>query len=175
MRFLLPLALLALAAAPLCAETYKWVDANGVTNYSSTPPAAATKAKVIDERVSVVPADPSLAPAIADMRAQAIRRAEYVELEWMQRQRLMAEQERAVPAEYCPYRADCDGWYAPYFYPYYGPPYAVRGMRGIRGMRGRGPGVMPVVAREMGPGGMPVAVRGSAPGAGPARTGGGRR
>ena len=173
MRFLLPLALLALAAAPLRAETYKWVDANGVTNYSSTPPAGAAKAKVIEERVSVVPADASLAPAIADMRAQAKRRAEYVELEWLQRQRLMAEQDaRAVPADYCPYRADCDGGYAPYIYPYYGPYYGVRGVRGIRGM---GPGVMPVVARGVGFGAMHVGGRGMAPAPRGARPGGGRR
>ena len=172
MRLLLPLALLALATAPLRAETYKWVDANGVTNYSSTPPAGAAKAKVIEERVSVVASDPSLAPAIADMRAQAMRRAEYVEIEWLQRQRLMAEQARAVPADYCPYRADCDGWYAPYVYPYYGPYYGVRGIRGIRGV---GPGVMPVVARGMGPGAMPVGARGMAPAPRGAQAGGGRR
>jgi hypothetical protein len=174
MRLLLPLALLALAAAPLRAETYKWVDANGVTNYSSTPPAGAAKAKakVIEERVSVVASDPSLAPAIADMRAQAMRRAEYIEIEWLQRQRLMVEQARAVPADYCPYRADCDGWYAPYVYPYYGPYYGVRGIRGIRGV---GPGVMPVVARGMGPGAMPVGARGMAPAPRGAQAGGGRR
>jgi len=172
MRLFLPLALLALASAPLGAETYKWVDAKGVTNYSSTPPAGAAQAKVIEERVSVVASDPSLAPAIADMRAQAMRRAEYVEIEWLQRQRLMAEQERAMPAEYCPYRADCDGWYAAYGYPYYGAYYPGRGIRGIRGM---GPGVMPVVARGMGRGGgMTMGARGMAPGPRGAPAGGGR-
>jgi hypothetical protein len=172
MRLLLPLALLALAAAPLRAETYKWVDAKGVTNYSSTPPAGAAKATVIEERVSVVASDPSLAPAIADMRAQALRRAEYVELEWLQRQRLMAERERAMPADYCPYRADCDGWYAPYGYPYYGGYYWGRGIRGMRGMR---PGVMPVVARGIGHGATPMTARSMAPASRGARSGGGRR
>ena len=33
-------------ALPAVAQTYKWVDSNGVTNYSSTPPAKAASAKV---------------------------------------------------------------------------------------------------------------------------------
>ncbi len=123
----LSLALLLLCALPLRAETWKWVDEKGVTNYSSAPPASRA-AKVIEERVSVVPADPSLVAAIADMRAQAAKRAEYIELEWLQRQRLMAAQPVVAPVIY-----------DPYIYPY-APVFVVGGVRAIR------PGLMPVFA-----------------------------
>ena len=108
-------------ALPLHAETYKWVDENGVTHYSSTPPAGAVKATLIEERVSVMTADPSLQSAIADMRAQALRRQEYVEQEYLQRQRLSIEKDMlAMTIPQCPYRAECDGGYLPYAYPWYG-------------------------------------------------------
>jgi hypothetical protein len=58
---------LLLVARPLCAETYKWVDEKGVTNYSSSPPASATlgkKAQVVEERLSVYTPDPGLLRAI---------------------------------------------------------------------------------------------------------------
>jgi len=131
MRGVLSFAILLCAAPPLCAETYKWVDAKGVTNYSSTPPPGAAKVQVIEERVSVVPADPSLGAAIAEMRVQAARRAEFVELAWLQRQRLMAEQPSGAQAGDCPYRADCSESYFPLVYPYYAhAPH--RGMGGVR-------------------------------------------
>jgi len=56
-----------LVARPLCAETYKWVDEKGVTNYSSSPPANARLAKkvqVVEERLSVYTPDPALSRAI---------------------------------------------------------------------------------------------------------------
>jgi hypothetical protein len=97
------------------------VDEKGVTNYSSSPPAAAAKAKVIEERVSVMPADPSLQTAVADMRAQALRRQEYVEQEYLQRQRLSVETDMlAMTIPECPYRAECGDGYSPYWYPGYG-------------------------------------------------------
>jgi hypothetical protein len=107
-------------ALPLHAETYKWVDEKGVTNYSSSPPAAAAKAKVIEERVSVMPADPSLQTAVADMRAQALRRQEYAEQEYLQRQRLSVEKDMlAMMIPECPYRAECGDGYVAYAYPGY--------------------------------------------------------
>jgi len=143
MRRVLSFAILLCAALPLCAETYKWVDAKGVTNYSSTPPPGVAKAQVVDERVSVVPTEPSLAPAIAEMHAQAARRAEYVELAWLQRQRLMADQPQGARSGGCPYRADCSEDYFPlvypYAYPYAYPYFAHAPLRGIRGMRGAQP------------------------------------
>jgi hypothetical protein len=108
-------------ALPLHAETYKWVDEKGVTHYSSTPPTGAVKATVIEERVSVMPADPSLQTAIADMRAQALRRQEYAEQEYLQRQRLSIEKDMlAMTIPQCPYRAECGEGYLPYAYPWYG-------------------------------------------------------
>jgi hypothetical protein len=65
-RTLLVVALL-LVARPLCAETYKWVDERGVTNYSSSPPANARLAKkvqVVEERLSIYTPDPALIRAI---------------------------------------------------------------------------------------------------------------
>ena len=58
---------LLLVARPLCAETYKWVDEKGVTNYSSSPPAnakLAEKTQVVEERLSVYTPDPGLLRAI---------------------------------------------------------------------------------------------------------------
>jgi len=75
---------------------------------------------VIEERVSVLPTDPSLQTAIADMRAQAVRRQDYVEQEYLQRQRLAAEKEMlAMTIPECPYRAECDDGYVSYVYPGY--------------------------------------------------------
>ena len=65
-RILLVVVLL-LVARPLCAETYKWVDERGVTNYSSSPPASAKlaeKAKVVEERLSIYTPDAALIRAI---------------------------------------------------------------------------------------------------------------
>ena len=56
-----------LVARPLCAETYKWVDERGVTNYSSSPPADVKRAKkvqVVEERLSIYTPDPALIRAI---------------------------------------------------------------------------------------------------------------
>src|SRR5262245_2625035 len=85
MRRWLP-ALLLLAALPAQADLYKWKDANGVTNYSSTPPGAKAVATVVEDRVSVIPTDPSWKEAAAISAA----RPDYSTEEWLQRQRLMA-------------------------------------------------------------------------------------
>jgi len=50
---------LLLVARPLCAETYKWVDEKGVTNYSSSPPA---NAKLAEKRKSWRSASRSIRP-----------------------------------------------------------------------------------------------------------------
>jgi hypothetical protein len=65
-RILLVVVLL-LLARPLCAETYKWVDERGVTNYSNNPPAnarLAKKAQVVEEHLSIYTPDPALSRAI---------------------------------------------------------------------------------------------------------------
>ena len=149
-------------ALPLHAQTYKWVDDRGVTHYSSTPPAGAAKAHVIEERVSVMPADPSLQTAIADMRAQALRRQEYVEQEYLQRQRLAAEKDMlAMTLPECPYRAECGDGYVSYVYPAYayaGYPFYYGGP--VRRAPGYGMGFRP--GYLAGP--VPIAPRGASPG-----------
>jgi hypothetical protein len=100
-------ALVFLTAATAHAETYKWVDQNGVVNYSNTPPPAAAKApQRIAERVSTYEIDPSLRQAIAYTLPTPYELM--LQQEWLQRQRLMAERQNVQtiyenPVE--PYRA----------------------------------------------------------------------
>jgi hypothetical protein len=80
--------LLALAPAAQ-AETYKWVDERGVVNYSNTPPPVAAKApQQVADRVSTYQTDPSLRAVVA----RGVTPYEHmIHVEWMQRQRLIAE------------------------------------------------------------------------------------
>src|SRR5436190_21422985 len=108
-------ALLLVVALPARADLYKWVDEKGVTNYSSTPPGAkARAATVAQDRVSVVPADPSWKEAAAVSAA----RPDYAGEEWLQRQRLMALKESTTATAY-PYP---DTYYPGYGYTAYGYP-----------------------------------------------------
>lgn len=109
--------LFALAATPAAAETYKWVDAKGVVNYSSTPPpSAAGKPQAIEERVSVIPADPAFAPAAAALEARLARRAQYEEADFARRQQYMLDAQMTQMS----YAAAADAYaaaaYAPYGY-----------------------------------------------------------
>lgn len=99
MRVLAAFALLLLSAAPLGAQTYKWVDGRGVTNYSNAPPpeAAGAEAAPIEERVSTLPTDPEFVKQVAAMRERAARRAELEEMEWLQRQQILAMRAAAPP------------------------------------------------------------------------------
>jgi hypothetical protein len=109
-----------MAASPALAETYKWVDAKGVVTYSDTPPPSmAAKTLVVEERVSVIPPDPSIGPAVAAMQARAERRAQFEEADYLQRQRYMLEAQANYAATACPYGTICDaGYAAPAYYPY---------------------------------------------------------
>ncbi|MGH8738156.1 MAG: DUF4124 domain-containing protein [Burkholderiales bacterium] len=136
MRVLLHCAILAgaiAAAAPLYADTYKWIDDEGVTNYSDARPfAQAAKAQVIKDRVSVVAADPSLGSAIAEFHAWAARHAELAEADWLQRQRIMLAAQTGYPAASCPNGADCGSTFYPYasfYYPYYASVFVVGAAR----------------------------------------------
>jgi hypothetical protein len=107
----------ALAAAPAAAETYKWVDARGVVNYSSTPPpAVAAKPQVIEERVSVIPPDPSIGPAAAALQVRLDRRAQFEEAEFARRQQYMLDAQMMQMN----YTAAADAYAASTYYPYYG-------------------------------------------------------
>lgn len=171
MRLLLAAALA--LALPLHAQTYTWVDAKGVRNYSSTPSAGAAKAQLIEERVSVVPGDPSLQTAIADLRAQALRRQEYVEQEYLQRQRLSVEKDLlAMTIPGCPYRAECGDGYFPYVYPGYAyAAYPAYYGRPVLRPPGYSPGFRPGYLTGL----KPLAARGQSPGPRIGQVGGRRR
>lgn len=149
-------ALLVLAfaiAVPAHAQIYKWVDAKGVTHYSDKPPPGKqAKAKVLEERLSVIPSDPALIAATAAMRAQGVRQAELAQAEWLQRQRLMlAAQSMPSYSSDCPYRMDCDWPYAyryGYAYGYAYPPFVSRPPRPPRPPH-HGPRPMPVRASRL--------------------------
>jgi hypothetical protein len=115
----------ALHASP---QVYKWVDAKGVVNYSSTPPPeAATAVKAVGERISIVGADPSVARAAAAMRERETRRAESEEREWQRRQNALLTQQQAGAAPYCAFGPDCGlSYYPEIYYPYFAPAYGYR-------------------------------------------------
>ncbi len=121
------LALLALPSAQ-AEEIYKWVDANGVTNYSSAPPAhagTASKLEIVPPRISSYPPDASLREAAdaattreLDRKIGSLERA--LDAERQARQNAAAAEARMSLAVYdqcvAERRVDCDGYgaYAPY-------------------------------------------------------------
>ena len=122
--------LVALGAAGVAqAQTYKWVDERGVTNYSNAPPAARAGAKTIEDRVSVIESEPVQAQAAAVERRLARQEAE-----WLQRQQLMAAAAyRPLPgAAY-----DYDYYRAPSYYAVSFVTHRVRATRVIGGAGGR--------------------------------------
>jgi hypothetical protein len=99
-------------ALPLQAQVYKWVDAKGATHYSDKPPAdAQAKPTVVEDRLSVIPTDPALSAATAQMRAYGARQAELAQAEWLQRQQMMLAAQSTSYSYDCPYRVDCDHGY----------------------------------------------------------------
>ncbi|MBI1943972.1 MAG: DUF4124 domain-containing protein [Betaproteobacteria bacterium] len=117
MRVPAAFALLCLFAAPLGAQTWKWVDARGVVNYSNAPPPeAAAVAAPIEERVSTLPTDPDFVKQVAAMRARAARRAELEEMAWLQRQQILAARAAAPAYEPAPYSAPAPAYYYPAVY-----------------------------------------------------------
>jgi Domain of unknown function (DUF4124) len=139
MRWVL-LACAVATAAPLHAQTFKWVDEKGVTHYSDKPPPGErAKAQIVEDRLSVVASDPALAAASAAMRAEGAHRTEAAEAEWLQRQRLMLAAQ-STPYFQCPYRVDCD---SPFGYAYV-PFIVVRGVRLHRAPLPRAPRPAPM-------------------------------
>jgi hypothetical protein len=113
---------LLLVARPLCAETYKWVDEKGVTNYSSSPPASAKlaeKTKVVEERLSVYTPDPGLLRAI-QVRPQASSPVPYGAADAFARQRYAVATQAMYDDCLAQRRVDCDGATYPYggYFPY---------------------------------------------------------
>ena len=94
-----------LVGAPLAhADTYKWVDANGVVNYSNTPPPEAGQAQTVADRISSYAVEPVVANPI-----DVYRRLDADQRDWLQRQQLMAMQTVAAPAP-------AEEYYAPAYY-----------------------------------------------------------
>src|SRR5258706_15255499 len=77
-------------SAPASAELYKWVDKNGIINYTDAPPPDAKQNVVekLGDRIS------HYQPDATTLQAAAYRGPSYYEVqlerEWAQRQRLMA-------------------------------------------------------------------------------------
>ena len=114
MRFrLLAGLILAAAALPASAETYKWVDAKGQVNYSNAPPpSSAKKAQPVEERISVMGLDPGVRAA-AERRFAARERAN--EIDWR-----LKQQARAMQARYnTPAYGSSSRYLSPYGSSYY--------------------------------------------------------
>jgi len=63
-----------LAASAACAQIYKWVDENGVTNYSNRQPAdpsAPRKIGIVENNISVYTPDPALVEAVDAFRMRS--------------------------------------------------------------------------------------------------------
>ena len=106
-------------------DVYKWVDANGVTNYSGAPPAnwkEGSKLDVVAQRVSVYAPDAALQRAQAAARARADRALDMrvgslersLEAERQMRQYAAMADTRAAQAAYerciAERRVDCDSY-----------------------------------------------------------------
>jgi hypothetical protein len=122
-RLLALLAALALSA-PASATIYKWVDANGTTVYSNSPPA---DAKVV-RHVTIVIKDDGPQPGEA-ARAEAARQRELEErVARLERELAAAQQYTPPPVQYAPppvaaAPADYYGYGYPGMYGYPGPYY----------------------------------------------------
>lgn len=158
--------ILAMAASPVLAETYKWVDAKGVVTYSDTPPpSAAAKPKLVEERISVMAPDPAFASAAAALDARLARRAQYEEADYLQRQRYMLEAQLTQVN----YAAAADAYASAAYAPYYG----YGGWGYVSG--GRRPGHRPSVSPYRSYWDYPVYPAAYRPGGGAAHAGGAMR
>jgi hypothetical protein len=129
-----------LAAAPVAAQLYKWVDENGVTNYSNQPPAnpkAAKNLRPVEDRLSVYSPDEGLTQAIDDARQKSQQRqSQRTRIETLENQleaerrareqaTVAAARETQLAYEKCvaDRRVDCNAIYAGY--PPYDPPVVI--------------------------------------------------
>ena len=112
--------LVGLLAAPALASAaiYKWVDENGTTVYSNTPPANAQLAK--QAKVVVQDEKPTPASEAAAREASAQRERELLE-RIARLERELAAQRYAPPVQYVPppvqYVQPPADYYPPYYYP----------------------------------------------------------
>lgn len=78
--------LLILASCPLSAETYKWVNEEGVVTYSQTPPPGQTSAERIKLRSNNQPSGPSSQDRLDQLRQRMADGAEDRQLKKQERQ-----------------------------------------------------------------------------------------
>lgn len=138
MRALIQLSILlaaSLAIAPACAELYKWVDARGVTNYSSEPPSdpkSAKKLTRVENTISVYTPDDAFMQSVKALRERNVKTLSEPEPERQQ----VASMQLQSPYEQClaSGRPDCDTQYGDY-YPGYLPGIAVFRGRPVRPTR----------------------------------------
>ena len=87
----------ALASGPATAEVYKWVDKNGVVNYSSTAPKSVSVKKVDEDQISIVPVPPAIRAATSAASNQALRqKVERLERE-LERERRADQSNMLIP------------------------------------------------------------------------------
>ena len=116
-----------LAAGPAAAtEIYKWVDEDGVTHFSDTPPDDGNKARSLHLNAST-PADYDPATDPYSIVNQAKRMNEkWSELEEEKEKRAEKRREAAQRAQYYYYAPRYDGWRHSYWPGYYAPVRPVR-------------------------------------------------
>jgi hypothetical protein len=109
------------------AAIYKWVDENGTTVYSNTPPADARLAK--ESKVVVPDEAPTAASEAAAREADARRERELLERIAGLERELAAQRSAPPPVQYVapamPYVPPAPEYYPPYYYPVVAYPAAV--------------------------------------------------
>ena len=122
------------AAAPACAELYKWIDERGVTNYSNElPPVTATAHKVtsVGNKISVYTPDESFMRAVKAVREQSIKKLTEPEPERSPVARIGPPQQSGYEQCLASGRIGCEDLYnTPY--PIYASGVAVLPWRGVR-------------------------------------------
>ena len=125
------------AAAPACAELYKWVDERGVTNYSNEPPPVSAKTKKVDRvasTISVYTPDASFMQAVKAVREQSIKALSEPEPERSPVARIGPPQQSGYDQCLASGRVGCEDLYSTY-YPVYTVGAAVLPWRGVRPTR----------------------------------------
>lgn len=137
-------------AAPVAAQTYKWTDESGTTNYGAKPPANARNVQKLDESKSRVSTVPGLQPeALQAEKDRAMqRKIDGLERDLEAQRRETADARSAASSEtqwrercIADRRIDCDdpsrGTFEygldPNWYPYY--PYPVYPSRPVKPVR----------------------------------------
>lgn len=121
------------AVVPAAADTYKWVDERGVTNYSNAPPAAASSKPVrVDNTISVYTPDEPFMQAVKALRERNIKALSEPEPQRTPVATLAAPPPSGYEKCLLSGRLGCDDLYGNNYYPAYLPGVAVRPLRGVQ-------------------------------------------